>query len=155
MLIFLCLSFYIVDLCICLVLFLFFFLMIRRPPRSTRTDTFPYTTLFRSDRMVAYDPADARAGGGSVRACRDRGCRNRGAAVRSGGPRYRSGGRRSVLCGRRRIAALGRGRASGPGRSSSPQNSRPRPRSCAAAFAVSERVVARRDRKSTRLNSSH
>src|SRR3546814_6455191 len=30
---------------------MFFFLMIRRPPRSTRTDTlFPYTTLFRSDR---------------------------------------------------------------------------------------------------------
>src|SRR3546814_11069121 len=29
--------------------FCFFFLMIRRPPRSTRTDTlFPYTTLFRS-----------------------------------------------------------------------------------------------------------
>src|SRR3546814_18306793 len=32
-----------------LFLFLFFFLMIRRPPRSTRTDTlFPDTTLFRS-----------------------------------------------------------------------------------------------------------
>src|SRR3546814_12473448 len=32
--------------CFC---FYFFFLMIRRPPRSTRTDTlFPYTTLFRS-----------------------------------------------------------------------------------------------------------
>src|SRR3546814_5754567 len=31
------------------VLVYFFFLMIRRPPRSTRTDTlFPYTTLFRS-----------------------------------------------------------------------------------------------------------
>src|SRR3546814_6244613 len=30
-------------------IFCFFFLMIRRPPRSTRTDTlFPYTTLFRS-----------------------------------------------------------------------------------------------------------
>src|SRR3546814_19226202 len=29
---------------------LFFFLRIRRPPKSTRTDTrFPYTTLFRSD----------------------------------------------------------------------------------------------------------
>src|SRR3546814_12990803 len=29
-------------------------LMIRRPPRSTRTDTlFPYTTLFRSRRTVA------------------------------------------------------------------------------------------------------
>src|SRR3546814_12733619 len=28
----------------------FFFLMIRRPPRSTRTDTlFPYTTLFRAN----------------------------------------------------------------------------------------------------------
>src|SRR3546814_18791764 len=34
--------------------FFFFFLMIRRPPRSTRTDTlFPYTTLFRSYRRAA------------------------------------------------------------------------------------------------------
>src|SRR3546814_11757538 len=34
-----------------LSLFFVFFLMIRRPPRSTRTDTlFPYTTLFRSCR---------------------------------------------------------------------------------------------------------
>src|SRR3546814_6772906 len=33
--------------------FSFFFLMIRRPPRSTRTDTlFPYTTLFRSQRPL-------------------------------------------------------------------------------------------------------
>src|SRR3546814_10312334 len=32
----------------------FFFLMIRRPPRSTRTDTlFPYTTLFRSSRFMS------------------------------------------------------------------------------------------------------
>src|SRR3546814_6868956 len=32
-----------------------FFLMIRRPPRSTRTDTlFPYTTLFRSYRQPIY-----------------------------------------------------------------------------------------------------
>src|SRR3546814_15826338 len=31
----------------------FFFLMRRRPPRSTRTDTlFPYTTLFRSSRSA-------------------------------------------------------------------------------------------------------
>src|SRR3546814_13710385 len=31
------------------ILMFFCFLMIRRPPRSTRTDTlFPYTTLFRS-----------------------------------------------------------------------------------------------------------
>src|SRR2546427_8325048 len=33
--------------CVCVVFF--FFLMIRRPPRST---LFPYTTLFRSSRMV-------------------------------------------------------------------------------------------------------
>src|SRR3546814_12167759 len=33
--------------------------MIRRPPRSTRTDTlFPYTTLFRS--QAAHGPVDAR-----------------------------------------------------------------------------------------------
>src|SRR3546814_20233494 len=33
----------------------FFFLMIRRPPRSTRTDTlFPYTTLFRSGLLMLY-----------------------------------------------------------------------------------------------------
>src|SRR3546814_19740770 len=32
-----------------------FFLMIRRPPRSTRTDTlFPYTTLFRSRRVAVH-----------------------------------------------------------------------------------------------------
>src|SRR3546814_20877524 len=37
---------------------MFFFLMIRRPPRSTRTDTlFPYTTLFRS---FDVDSAHAR-----------------------------------------------------------------------------------------------
>src|SRR3546814_11670401 len=43
------------------VFFFFFFLMIRRPPRSTRTDTlFPYTTLFRSadEHDLAPDRAD-------------------------------------------------------------------------------------------------
>src|SRR3546814_7853669 len=36
----------------------FFFLMIRRPPRSTRTDTlFPYTTLFRSPARRRRAPA--------------------------------------------------------------------------------------------------
>src|SRR3546814_5390484 len=40
-------------------LILFFFLMIRRPPRSTRTDTlFPYTTLFRSWRGIALFKAE-------------------------------------------------------------------------------------------------
>src|SRR3546814_14710652 len=37
----------------------FFFLMIRRPPRSTRTDTLcPYTTLFRSgSHPISYAPS--------------------------------------------------------------------------------------------------
>src|SRR3546814_5388514 len=44
------------------VLYLFcFFLMIRRPPRSTRTDTlFPYTTLFRSRRRARAGDHDRR-----------------------------------------------------------------------------------------------
>src|SRR3546814_18225099 len=38
-----------------------FFLMIRRPPRSTRTDTlFPYTTLFRSTEINASIGFDRR-----------------------------------------------------------------------------------------------
>src|SRR3546814_20850020 len=45
----LCLYLYCVVSFVCLAFYMFFFLMIRRPPRSTRTDTlFPYTTLFRS-----------------------------------------------------------------------------------------------------------
>src|SRR3546814_13514346 len=37
------------------VVFCFFFLIIRRPPRSTRTDTlFPYTTPFRSSWTLTW-----------------------------------------------------------------------------------------------------
>src|SRR3546814_13021801 len=45
--------------------YLFVFLMIRRPPRSTRTNTlFPYTTLFRSSEAVRPDlPRCPRATG--------------------------------------------------------------------------------------------
>src|SRR3546814_8151801 len=60
----------------------FFFLRIRRPPRSTRTDTlFPYTTLFRSaaagvDRSPAAPRAAAhprlRTGAGAGEATRPR-----------------------------------------------------------------------------------
>src|SRR3546814_13086389 len=51
--------------CLCL-----FFLMIRRPPRSTRTDTlFPYTTLFRSPRASpTYDRGGGRDRSWSSRA---------------------------------------------------------------------------------------
>src|SRR3546814_10726141 len=43
-------------------MFLFvFFLMIRRPPRSTRTDTlFPYTTLFRSNSPPCFGSHGAK-----------------------------------------------------------------------------------------------
>src|SRR3546814_12760266 len=47
------------------ICFIFFFLMIRRPPISTRTDTlFPYTTLFRSHaRQPAHVARNNAAGG--------------------------------------------------------------------------------------------
>src|SRR3972149_8936401 len=48
-------------------LLFFFFLMIRRPPRST---LFPYTTLFRSPAHRPYD--HVREGGGSRREAQDR-----------------------------------------------------------------------------------
>ena len=37
------------------ILFFFFFLMFRRPPRS---NIFPYTTLFRSEKLRIYATAD-------------------------------------------------------------------------------------------------
>src|SRR3546814_13194243 len=47
------------------VVFSVFFLMIRRPPRSTRTDTlFPYTTLFRSAGTVGGVLQRGGVGGG-------------------------------------------------------------------------------------------
>src|SRR3546814_8248221 len=70
----------------------FFFLMIRRPPRSTRTDTlFPYTTLFRSGQEGRGGRRGSRRGG--ARAARAR----RGGRRRGGGelhlPRGHGGGR--------------------------------------------------------------
>src|SRR3546814_11843526 len=48
---------------ICVIYFVFF-LMIRRPPRSTRTDTlFPYTTLFRSADIVDFAAATRQLSG--------------------------------------------------------------------------------------------
>src|SRR3546814_5325051 len=66
--------------------------MIRRPPRSTRTDTlFPYTTLFRSP-ILPLRPvgANGETGAASIgvidldvrRPIRCGGCRGRGASVR-------------------------------------------------------------------------
>src|SRR3546814_18798297 len=51
----------------------FFFLMIRRPPRSTLTDTlFPYTTLFRSLGKAGPPRAGAEAAAGQRRSALDR-----------------------------------------------------------------------------------
>src|SRR3546814_4109811 len=58
-----------------IVVSILFFLMLRRPPRSTRTDTlFPYTTLFRSaDAPAPPDDTQpvAGAGGAAHRGPRD------------------------------------------------------------------------------------
>src|SRR3546814_8780013 len=52
--------------------------MIRRPPRSTRTDTlFPYTTLFRSPRSWSDAPDDDRTGSIRYQETADRPCRRR------------------------------------------------------------------------------
>src|SRR3546814_18502544 len=63
----------------CAVRHCFFFLMRRRPPRSTLTDTlFPYTTLFRSEpaRRKGYPaarcPAHRQHGGGHPQRHSDR-----------------------------------------------------------------------------------
>src|SRR3546814_18180952 len=48
---------------LCILSPLFVLLMIRRPPRSTRTDTlFPYTTLFRSVSVQTHHRAHQRRG---------------------------------------------------------------------------------------------
>src|SRR3546814_10001635 len=67
--------------------------MIRRPPRSTRTDTlFPYTTLFRSG-------AERRAAALDGRQCR--------AAIAASTPRRRAvGGGGQLLCARAARALL-------------------------------------------------
>src|SRR3546814_13655197 len=54
---------------LCVFLF-FFFLMIRRPPRSTRTDTlFPYTTLFRSAGAGHFNHLGRHVAGSALHRC--------------------------------------------------------------------------------------
>src|SRR3546814_3059227 len=84
--------------------------MLRRPPRSTRTDTlFPYTTLFRSPHLVhgnehpvegrtPGDRGDHRAGFGRMAAKGGVGRTATEAAGRTGDQRL--GHRGAVVCGR-------------------------------------------------------
>src|SRR3546814_16945741 len=97
----------------------FFFLMIRRPPRSTRTDTlFPYTTLFRSGGR-ARRAGTAGAG---------RGGRRRRARETAGAARGRTAGtEESLRLQPRRHRGAGRGAAG-----------RQQPRRARLAVAASE-----------------
>src|SRR3546814_12624937 len=96
----------------------FFLLMIRRPPRSTRTDTlFPYTTLFRSRRRYIVDDEH-----------RD----DRRHAHNFIDSHY--------MCVLAKAAAA--------------PNS-PGSESVISLTGMSRSIVSKRDRKSTRLNSSH
>src|SRR3546814_822391 len=65
---------------------LFFFLMIRRPPRSTRTDTlFPYTTLFRSPLLRRPAEEARRRSARSAAGCSE-GCQMTREARTAAGP---------------------------------------------------------------------
>src|SRR3546814_2789627 len=127
---------WIVFLMISLVLILFFFLMIRRPPRSTRTDTlFPYTTLFRSDQDGIAEGRDEgdlahphRLDGEQVAEDEE--------ARRDGQQAEAAGGHRLPVADERHEAGDGGGEHGGH-------------------EGDVERRDGRRDRKSTRLNSSH
>src|SRR3546814_13139511 len=72
--------------------------MIRRPPRSTRTDTlFPYTTLFRSRADACADgqvPRDDRGWHGDLEYRADRGRLLAGAQFQPARTLYRAGGDR-------------------------------------------------------------
>src|SRR3546814_9407991 len=107
--------------------------MIRRPPRSTRTDTlFPYTTLFRSARNDAWVIRTMPGVAGALRALGLDGA----SEAPLGGQRVNLGGVAS---------AAGLGVKSGANLSS--MDSSMAPALTAAAASA--------DRKSTRLNSSH
>src|SRR3546814_6815788 len=106
--------------------------MIRRPPRSTRTDTlFPYTTLFRSDRraLCGGDPMTGRFDL-LIRNARDARGRGTSIGIREG-----------------RIAAIGPdGGGKGPEYDA---------RGRTVGAGLHDHHLHLLDRKSTRLNSSH
>src|SRR3546814_2938381 len=110
--------------------------MIRRPPRSTRTDTlFPYTTLFRS-RFHAGAHADV--GAGAARHCLS--------SAGSAGDLLVPAGRRPHLAG---------APPSSHGISARRSHGTVTGRCDEAIIECHYALEARVDRKSTRLNSSH
>src|SRR6266853_6572095 len=93
-----------------LLVSVFFFLMIRRPPRST---LFPYTTLFRSRPPRPGDgesrPGDGRAPARGAAALAER------LAVARGLDRHRRAGRRLHCAGTRGVLSTHRRRGREPG----------------------------------------
>src|SRR3546814_6075353 len=132
--------------------------MIRRPPRSTRTDTlFPYTTLFRSPERLG--PAQGLAEGGA------------GDLAGVGAFRVRTGERRRAGARDRRLRLTGTARTCGSGFSRdlfvlAGWKARGQAKAAPARAGVN-RPASRRgcvrsstarprgDRTSTRLNSNH
>src|SRR3546814_3360757 len=123
---------------------MFCVLRIRRPPRSTRTDTlFPYTTLCRSHRRERRAGTGAAAGGTRLRVDQ--------------GPRHAGGGGLMAAL----LDSLAAGFDGNSGRKAAldavMRDGLPGPRSEAWKYtplrALERRAFA--DRKSTRLNSSH
>src|SRR3546814_1686969 len=114
--------------------------MIRRPPRSTRTDTlFPYTTLFRSGRREKLAPAALLV------APRERGPSCRSApiwAARRALSRQREG----------TVVALA-AEVDKQAKSATKAGLEPLSRLVADDLQAVNRLIV--DRKSTRLNSSH
>src|SRR5438034_7351955 len=132
--------------------FFLFFLMIRRPPRST---LFPYTTLFRSVVRAGRPGADQHRQPERVHRAPAR----RGGVAADGEPQ--SGGRAPAADGRPQGPPARhhpRARGAGLGTAGTPRG---RPAAHHRVFprnrAVSRRVLVTgaADRKSTRLNSSH
>src|SRR3546814_15375931 len=94
---------------LCAVLFIcvvFFFLMIRRPPRSTRTDPlFPYTTLFRSG---VRPPAAAHRPRQPPARPAEPGAAGAGQPLRGAGVPRGAGSGEGEVAGRRPAAEIGR-----------------------------------------------
>src|SRR3546814_6503253 len=120
---------------------MFFFLMIRRPPRSKRTDTlFSYTTLFRSIRVSKVDDRLLRIR--KVDAV-DRAFASQMGQVNAS---VEDRDRHTARSPRRSIAGVGT-------EQTAPRNLRP-----AKTFKgrdIEAELLRPADRKSTRLNSSH
>src|SRR3546814_4069052 len=120
--------------------------MIRGPPKSTRTDTlFPSTTLFRSPSQRSPPVADAAAH--PRRRRREAGRAEEGSRPQAGGSRRGKG--RARRKGRR--AQEGRGPEKGRRR----RQGRARKEARRQESGPQEGRLSAKDRKSTRLNSSH